>query len=100
MRCRASLTRMMRFALALLLGCLSVSSAQAARSVKGWELYSWSDQRCSAKPHYHVTPRDAVCFALLPGTNRLKTTAEIMKRPLTLAELQKRIDKLARDEDV
>lgn len=71
------------------------------KSMKGWELYSWFDMSCSAKPHLHSAPnRDSVCFALLPGTNRLKTTDEIRRAAIPLAELEKKIATLAKGDEV
>lgn len=55
--------------------------------MKGWEVYSWP---CA----------DTVCFALVPGTNRLKTADEIRKSPLALADLEKRITTLSRGDEV
>ena len=70
-------------------------------SMKGWELYSWQDTACSASPQVHsaINP-DSVCFALLPGTNRLKTAAEIKKTPLKLAEIKQKLASLKRGEEV
>lgn len=69
--------------------------------MKGWEIYSWFDMKCSSKPQLHSAPNpDSVCFALLPGTNRLKTVDEIRKSPLPIAELEKRIAKLAKGDEV
>lgn len=69
--------------------------------MKGWEIYSWFDMKCSAKPQLHSAPnRDSVCFALLPGTNRNKTVDEIKKAAIPFAELEKKIATLAKGDDV
>jgi len=79
---------------------LTIGSARAD-SMKGWELYSWQDMACSASPQVHsaINP-DSVCFALLPGTNRLKTAAEIKKAPLKLADIKQKLASLKRGEEV
>ena len=74
----------MRVALLVLVLGLGVAGAQ---SIKGWEIYSWRSG-------------DAVAFALLPGTNRNKTLAEIQKTPLALAEVKKQLGALKKGEEV
>ena len=86
----------MRLALAMLV--LIVGSAAAETSMKGWEIYSWPDKACAADSK-HPGP-DAVCFALLPGTNRMKSAPEIKKAPLSLAELVKRLGTLTKGEEL
>jgi hypothetical protein len=89
--------------LALLTLVLAIRSAGAgpSDSMKGWEVYSWFDLRCSAKPQLHSAPNaDSVCFALLPGTNRVKTAAEIKKTPLKLADVKQQIAKLRKGEEL
>lgn len=77
------------------------SAAAEGRSMKGWEIYSWFDMKCSAKPQLHSAPNaDSVCFALVVGTNRRKTTDEIRKAALPIADLEKRIATLAKGEEV
>ncbi len=90
----------MKLALVILL--LSFRPAVADRApVKGWELYSWFDLKCSARPHFASAPNaDSVCFALLPGTNRTKTTEEIQKLGTGIAALEQRIAKLGAGQDV
>lgn len=88
--------------LALLLLLLSFRPAAADRGpMKGWELYSWFDLKCSARPQLQSAPNaDSVCFALVPGTNRTKTTEEIQKAGIGIAALEQRIAKLAAGQDV
>jgi hypothetical protein len=91
---------MLKLASLLLLAMTSMSTA-GSRSMKGWELYSWFDMACSAHPNVTSAPNpDAVCFALLPGTNRNKTRAEIVKTPLGIAQLEVELGKLAKGEEV
>jgi hypothetical protein len=72
-----------------------------ADSMKGWELYSWPEMACSASLQVHSAPNaDSVCFALLPGTNRRKTVAEIKKTPLKLADIKHKLASLKRGEEV
>ena len=66
---------------------LMTMTAHADTSMKGWELYSWTCDK-------------SVCYALLPGTNRLKTAPEIKKAPLDEAKLKARLGQLKRGEDV
>lgn len=69
--------------------------------MKGWEIYSWFDMKCSAKPQLHSAPNaDSVCFAFLPGTNRSKTVDEIKKAAIPFADVELRIAKLAKGEEV
>lgn len=69
--------------------------------MKGWEIYSWFDMNCSATPSLQSAPNpDSVCFALLPGTNRLKTADEIRKTPLAIKDLEQRIATLASGDEV
>jgi hypothetical protein len=86
--------------LTVLVLALAIGSAQAD-SMKGWEIYSWPDVACSATPQVHsaINP-DSVCFALLPGTNRLKTAPEIKKTPLKLADIKQKLASLKRGEEV
>jgi hypothetical protein len=59
---------------------------------KGMELYSW---RVSTDQHW--------CFALIPGTNRLKSSDEIKKDPsqtCSVDELNSRVSMLAVSESV
>lgn len=75
--------------LAFLLVVLATGLAHAD-SMKGWELYSWADPSCA----------DKVCFALLPGTNRLKAAPEIKKAKLALADLKQKLAGLKRGEEL
>lgn len=88
--------------LAMLILALSCRLAAAdGRQMKGWEIYSWFDLKCSAKPQLQSAPnRDSVCFALVPGTNRRKTADEIRASPIGIAALEKRIARLAAGDDV
>jgi len=80
----------------LLFGVITVMSAQAQerpseKAVKGVELYSWKN------------PSGDWVFALLPGTNRLKTESEIQNwRNVipNIAVLEKRFSRLAVGEQV
>ena len=57
-------------------------------SMKGWELYSWLEV-------------DGWRFALVPGTNRLKTRAEVVAAGvLGLQEIVQTLESLARGEEV
>ena len=72
-----------------------------ADSMKGWELYSWLDASCSASPRVHAAiSADSVCFALLPGTSRMKAAPEIKKARVKLAELEQKLAALERAEQV
>lgn len=85
---------------ALLLVALSFHAADGG-TMKGWEIYSWFDMKCSATPHLHSAPNpDSVCFALLVGTNRQKTVDEIRKAAVPIALLEKRIATLAKGDEV
>src|SRR5262249_19025730 len=69
------------------------SAPPAARSelphfLKGYEIYSWQE------PHDHWH------FALLGGTNRLKSPSEISSAAISEAELRSRLAKLPALEDV
>jgi hypothetical protein len=88
--------------LVVLLVALSSTVASAdTTSMKGWELYSWFDMTCSVKPQLHSAPNlDSVCFALLPGTNRTKSVAEIKKAAIGIAALEKRIATLGKNDHV
>lgn len=90
----------MKLALLLLVLAGGVAFAED-RSMKGWELYSWFDRTCSARPSLGSAPNtDSVCFALLPGTNREKTSEEIQKARVGIAGLEQRIAGLAAGEEV
>jgi hypothetical protein len=88
----------------VLIGVLLVAGAAGAapaQSMKGWELYSWFDLACSAKPQLQSAPNpDSVCYALLPGTNRLKTAPEIKKAPLKRADLEAKLAGLAKGDEL
>ena len=56
--------------------------------LKGYEIYSWRDRRGRWR------------YALLPGTNRLKSQDEIFASPMTEAELSSHLAKLQELEDV
>lgn len=60
----------------------------AEGAVKGWELYSWPE------------PDGTWRFALLEGTNRLKTWEELLLAATTGAELRERLAELAPGEAV
>ena len=65
-------------------------AAPTKRSMKGWELYSW-------------TERGAWRFALLVGTNRMKQATEIKAPVVTLpnvAALKEKLTELASGESV
>ena len=79
---------MLKLAFAIMV--LASTTATAAPSMKGWELYSWSDKTCS----------DNVCFALVVGTNRIKPETEIKRTPLTLRALDAKLAKLAKGDEV
>jgi len=80
---------------------ITVGIARADRtSMKGWEVYSWSDRACAAGSKHEVTGAETVCFALLPGTNRMKGAAEIKKTPLKLAEIERKLEALDKGEEV
>lgn len=90
----------MKLALAVLVLSCRLAAADG-KQMKGWELYSWFDMKCSARPQLQSAPnRDSVCFALVPGTNRLKAADEIKKAPIGIAALEQRIAKLAAGEVV
>jgi hypothetical protein len=80
---------------ALLVGCYQVGIAQSRgaklpRSMKGYELYSWEARR-------------EWYFALLIGTNRLKTRHEVstpQARVRGVEALKRKLDLLAEGEDV
>lgn len=72
------------------LGCAGASTS-TPHSMKGWELYSWSDA---------CTNEDASCFALLVGTNRQKSLAEIRQAPLTLGELEAKLATLNKSDEL
>lgn len=82
-------------AIALLFGCCQVNPAQSRnaklpRSMKGYELYSWE-----LRGEWH--------FALLVGTNRLKTRSEINSpkiRVRGIKALKKKLSRLAAGEEV
>jgi hypothetical protein len=66
------------------------STSTQARSMKGWELYSWQMQG-----EWH--------FSLVVGTNRLKTFEEISSPEVSvegIEALKMELDKLARGEQV
>jgi hypothetical protein len=72
-----------------------------ASSMKGWELYSWFDMDCSASPQVHSAPNDdSWCFALVEGTNRVKTDDEIVKQKLPLGGLLTKLTGLEKGEAV
>jgi hypothetical protein len=90
-----------RLALIGLMLAAGASQAAPGTSMKGWELYSWADPACSAKPQLHSAPNpDAVCYVLLPGTNRLKAAPEIKKAALKRAELDAKLATLAKGEEL
>lgn len=90
---------MLKLAFAILV--LASTTATAAPSMKGWELYSWFDSKCSDKPQVHSAPNaDTMCFALVVGTNRTKTEAEIKRTPMTLQKLEAKLKTLAKGEEV
>src|SRR4051812_2796460 len=68
-------------------------------NMKGWELYSWTDEACYGV-QLHSEVRTATCYALLPGTNREKTVAEIKKEPLHLYDLKKKFAELRKGEEL
>lgn len=80
---------------ALLACCCRVCPAQSGganlpRSMKGYELYSWA-----ARGEWH--------FALLRGTNRIKTRAEVRapgSRLRGVEALKRKLDMLAEGEEV
>lgn len=82
--------------LPLFLGTLFIAPARAdersaQRTFKGVELYSWKNSNGDW------------LFALLPGTNRLKTETEVKKKDNWIAgadELDKRLGRLAEGEQV
>ena len=98
----ASLARHYWAFLVLILGSFIVMTTLAAtpllvekrpveKAFKGMELYSWRDQH------------GVLCFALLYGTNRLKTESEIKGSKdliFGLEELEKRFYRLAKSEQV
>jgi len=75
--------------------------AQGKHSMKGWELYTWFDLACSASPQLHSAPNDdSWCAALVVGTNREKTPAEIRKTPIKWRDLAAALGGLRKGEDV
>jgi hypothetical protein len=86
---------------AIALGAAGMASADGKHSMKGWELYTWFDLSCSASPQLHSTPNaDSWCAALVVGTNRLKSPAEIRRAPMKWRDLAPAIDALRAGEDV
>lgn len=80
----------MRFALGLFLFFLGVIHAQDKVAMKGLELYSWQDVTTN---EWH--------FTLLPGTNRLKTSEEILASDsYALQELKDRFTQLPVGEQI
>jgi hypothetical protein len=75
------------------IGCAAnaAPSSTSTHSMKGWELYSWSSG---------CTNADATCFALLVGTNRMKSVDEIKQTPLTLQQLDAALAKLATGDEI
>ena len=78
--------------LVLLAGCRSAFRVTPTpeTSMKGWELYSWEEQGS-----WH--------FALLPGTNRLKTDREILKSKEAVGgvkALEGRLGRLAKGQEI
>lgn len=70
----------------------SISDLSATTSMKGYELYSWRDKRSGEW-----------YFALLPGTNRLKTYDEItapQTQMKTVDRLQQELTKLPGGEHI
>ncbi len=68
-------------------------------SMKGWELYSWRQRL----PADGAAAQGTVCFALLEGTNRLKTVDEVTAPERTLrgvAALEAELATLAEGEAV
>ncbi len=94
--------------IATLLMAAMVTSAGAAsaraegrHSEKGWELYTWFDLGCSATPQVHSAPNDdSWCAALVVGTNRLKTPAEIKKAAIPWRDLANALGGLRAGEEV
>jgi hypothetical protein len=88
---------MMRTVLSLLLFFVTIVLAQEPAQVimpmfKGVELYSWKD-----------TSTNEWRFVLVPGTNRLKTSEEILGNPQTLESveaLKEQVSALASGEQV
>ena len=69
---------------------LNYDTISFAHSMKGWELYCWPNG-------------DAWNFALLIGTNRLKSYAEVVESPLRvtgLDSLEELFEQLPFDEDI
>lgn len=65
--------------------CLTCfSSADASVWMKGADLYSWIDL-------------GQTWYALLPGTNRLKHSDELLKAKVTSAELMKKLDRVPKE---
>jgi len=67
--------------------------------MKGWELYTWRAKMTNVC----CVPPDVSCFALLVGTNRLKTVDEVTAPEATLrgpAELKAALATLAPGEAV
>lgn len=75
--------------LAAFAGNAAPADSAREKSFKGWELYSWKEG-------------DSWQYAMLMGTNRLKTCKEIKaaKLPLTLAALETNFSNLAENEIV
>jgi len=77
------------------------AEARPRTSMKGWELYTWFDMRCSASPQLHSGPNpDSWCVALVVGTNRAKTAREIKRAVHLWADLPGLLGGLARGETV
>ena len=69
--------------------CLSLSTWAQGRAnkpaFKGMELYSWQGA-------------EGWCYALMPGTNRLKNWTEVQESAISLGELEPQLKQLAEGE--
>jgi hypothetical protein len=88
--------------LTLLIAISSFSSiGNAAAPMKGYALFSWFDMECSTRPSLQSAPNgDSWCYALVPGTNRQATAAELRKARVGIGELDKQLASLPRGSEV
>jgi hypothetical protein len=86
----------MRFVMMMLL--IFGMSAHAKKSMKGWDLYTWEDEACGPQVESMIKPK--MCYALVTGTNRLKSRDELMKIRVSFDELKKKLGELSKGETV
>jgi hypothetical protein len=86
----------MRFVMAALL--LLGVNAHAKKSMKGWDLYTWEDPACGPQLESAIKPK--LCYALVTGTNRLKSREELMKARVSFDDLKKKLSELPKGETI